>query len=295
MGRARRRSNASRRLERRQTGPRTHPPSAMMSPMPAEEPPHQFNVAAEAYDRYMGRYSRLLAPPFADFAGIPPGQPARVLDVGSGPGALVAELVGRIGAESVVAVDPAASFVEAARARHAGVEVREASAEALPFPDATFDAALAQLVVHFMADPVAGLSEMRRVTRAGGTVAACVWDFTEGNGPLERFWRAARDLDPGVDDESRRAGARRGQLEELLAAAGLREIRGGELWIEVAHASFDEWWAPFEEGVGPGGKYLATLGALDRERIRDQARRYVPDSPFTLHARAWAARGAVPD
>lgn len=263
--------------------------------MPPEEPPHHFNVAAEAYDRYMGRYSRLLAPPFADFAGIAPGQPSRVLDVGSGPGALVAELVGRIGAEFVVAVDPAPSFVEAAQARHPGVDVREASAETLPFADATFDAALAQLVVHFMADPVAGLSEMRRVTRAGGTVAACVWDFTEGHGPLERFWRAARDLDPGVDDESHRAGARRGHLEELLAAAGLREIRGGELWIEVAHASFDEWWAPFEDGVGPGGKYLATLGAGDRERIRDQARRYVPDSPFTLRARAWAARGVVPD
>jgi SAM-dependent methyltransferase len=253
-----------------------------------------FNVAADAYDRYMGRYSRLLAPPFADFAGIASGRPARVLDVGSGPGALVAELVGRIGAESVVAVDPAAAFVEAARARHPGVDVREAAAESLPFADASFDVAMAQLVVHFMADPVAGLAEMRRVTGAGGTVAACVWDFTEGHGPLERFWGAARDLEPGVDDESHRAGARRGHLEELLEAAGLREITGGELWIEVAHASFDEWWAPFEDGVGPGGKYLATLGTEERARLRQQARRSVPDHPFSLRARAWAARGAVP-
>ncbi len=251
-----------------------------------------FNVAAEAYDSYMGRYSRLLAPSFADFAGVRPGE--RVLDVGSGPGALTAELVRRLGAEAVTAVDPSPPFVEAVRARHAGVSVHQAAAERLPFEDATFDASLAQLVVHFMTDPVAGLTEMRCVTRPGGVVAACVWDFTEGHGPLERFWRAARDLDPDVDDESGRAGARRGHLDELLATAGLERIESGELWIEPEHASFEEWWTPFEAGVGPGGAYLATLSASERERLSAQARRYVPDGSFSLRARAWAARGTVP-
>jgi SAM-dependent methyltransferase len=265
-----------------------------MSPMSILDDPQHFNVAADAYDSYMGRYSRHLATSFADFAGVRAGQPVRVLDVGSGPGALVEELVRRIGGEAVTAVDPSAPFVEAARSRHAGVAVHEAAAESLPFDDASFDAALAQLVVHFMADPVAGLVEMHRVTRPGGIVAACVWDFTEGHGPLEPFWRAARDLDPGVDDESHRAGARRGHLEELLQAAGLRDITADELWIEVGHASFQEWWTPFEAGVGPGGKYLGALTTQDRERLRDRAQRHVSDAPFVLRARAWAARGVVP-
>ncbi len=133
-----------------------------------------FDVAAEAYDQYMGRYSRLLSPQMADLAGVRRGQ--RVLDVGCGPGALTAELVTRLGAAAVAAVDPSEPFVAAARDRHPGVEVLRASAEQLPFADRTFDAALAQLVVHFMSDPVAGLVEMARVTRPGGVVVACVWD-----------------------------------------------------------------------------------------------------------------------
>src|SRR5215212_8556596 len=134
-----------------------------------------FDVAAESYDRFMGRYSIQLSAQLADYAGVAAGQ--RVLDVGSGPGALTAELVQRLGARNVAAVDPSEPFVAAARARHPGVDVRLATAESLPHRDAVFDAALAQLVVHFMADPVAGLHEMRRVTRSPGTVAACVWDY----------------------------------------------------------------------------------------------------------------------
>lgn len=262
-----------------------------MAPMSNGDPPEHFNVAAEAYDSFMGRYSRLLAGSFADFAGIRAGQ--RVLDVGSGPGALVAELVRRCGADAVTAVDPSPPFVEAVRGRHPGVTVQQGSAEQLPLEDGTFDAALAQLVVHFMSDPVAGLGEMRRVTHPGGVVAACVWDLTEGHGPLVSFWRAARDLDPGVNDESHRAGGRSGHLEELLEAAGLRDVAGRELWIEAEHASFDEWWAPFEAGVGPAGAHLARLSPDDRAQLRDHARRYAPDSSFELRARAWAARGQV--
>src|ERR1700683_547677 len=156
----------------------------------------------------MGRYSGPLAPVFTDFARLAGG--ARVLDVGCGPGALTRELVSRVGSAPVCAVDPSESFVEAARERLPGVRVERAAAEALPFEDEVFDAALAQLVIHFMADPLGGLREMRRVTRARGLVAACVWDHAGGHGPLAVFWEAARVLDVDVDDESSRAGARRG-------------------------------------------------------------------------------------
>ena len=179
-----------------------------------------FAVAAEAYDRFMGRYSVQLAPQLAEFAGVEVGQ--HVLDVGCGPGALTGELVQRVGGEAVAAVDPSEPFVAAAKARHPDVDVRQASAEQLPFEDDVFDAALAQLVVHFMADPVAGLREMARVTRPGGVVAACVWDHAGHRSPLAVFWRAARELDPGARDESELAGAREGHLVGLFAEAGLR-------------------------------------------------------------------------
>jgi len=141
-----------------------------------------FAVGADAYDRFMGRYSVPLASQLADFAGVAAGQ--RVLDVGCGPGALTTELVGRLGPAAVAAVDPSEPFVAAARERHAGVTVRRATAEELPFADHEFDAALAQLVVHFMADPVAGLSEMARVTRERGVAGACAWEHAGGQGPL---------------------------------------------------------------------------------------------------------------
>ena len=249
-----------------------------------------FEVAADAYDRYMGRYSAPLAPQLADFAGV--RSPQRVLDVGSGPGALTAELVARLGAESVVAVDPSESFVDAARARQPGVDVRHASAEELPFPDDEFDAALAQLVVHFMADPVGGLREMSRVTRHGGIVAACVWDFEGGRGPISLMWTAAKQLDPAAEDESALAGSRRGHLAELLGDAGLQDVSEAELAVHIDHVGFDEWWAPFTSGVGPGGSYVAGLDPDQRDDLRERCRELAP-TPFSLDAAAWAARGVA--
>jgi len=250
-----------------------------------------FDVAAEAYDQFMGRFSHPLAPQMADLAGLAPGH--RALDVGCGPGALTGVLVERLGPAAVAAVDPSESFVDAARTRNPGADVRLASAESLPFPDDGFDAALAQLVVHFMADPVAGLREMARVTRPGGVVVASVWDHAGGKGPLGLFWSLARALDPAVVDESRLAGAREGHLAELLAAAGLRDVTRATLSADLEMPSFDAWWEPFTRGVGPAGAYVASLEAAQRDALRDRARAELPDGPFTIIARAWAARGLV--
>lgn len=250
-----------------------------------------FDVAAESYDRFMGRYSTLLAPLFADFADVRAGQ--WVLDVGSGPGALTGELARRLGPDHVAAVDPSPPFVEAARARFPGVDVRQATAEELPFPDAGFDAALAQLVVHFMADPVAGIAEMARVVLPGGTVAACVWDFAGGTGPLGAFWSAALEVVPDAIDESGLAGAREGHLVELFDSAGLVDIEPGALTVNLEHHSFDEWWEPFTRGVGPAGAFVQGLDAAQRDELRGRCRARLSDGPFTIAARAWAARGTA--
>jgi SAM-dependent methyltransferase len=248
-----------------------------------------FDVAAEAYDRFMGRYSRLLSPQMADLAGVRPGQ--RALDVGCGPGALTAELVSRLGAAAVAAVDPSEPFVVAARARNPGVAVLQGSADDLPFPDGAFDAVLAQLVVHFMPDPVAGLVDMKRVTRPDGVVVACVWDHAGGQGPLGTFWQAAHELAPGVEDESQLPGAREGHLGELFRAAGLHDVEETSILAGVEHPTFDEWWEPFTRGVGPAGAYVAGLDPDRRTALRDACRARFPDAPFVVEARAWTARG----
>jgi SAM-dependent methyltransferase len=252
-----------------------------------------FAVSADAYDRFMGRYSVPLAAVFADFAGIAPG--TRILDVGCGPGALTGELVRRLGDRHVTAVDPSESFVEAVRSRYPGVESQCAVAERLPQLDDTFDGALAQLVVHFMQDPVGGLREMGRVTRPGGVVAACVWDFHEEGSPLSLFWRAARDLDADAPGEAMLAGTRRGHLAMLLRDAGLGDIDEDALTVAVEHPGFDDWWQPFEFGVGPAGSYLSALDAPARTRLLEHCQALLADAPFVVTALAWAARGTVPN
>jgi len=251
-----------------------------------------FDVAADDYDSFMGRYSRRLSPSFIRLAGVTAGQ--RVLDVGCGPGALTADLVDLIGPSSVAAVDPSASFVEAVRARQPGVDVRLASAEALPYEDAAFDAVLAQQVVHFLADPVAGLREMRRVARPGGTIAASVWDHAGGMGPLGLFWSVARELDAGVEDESNLPGARAGHLTELFEQAGLADVTETTLLADLEHATFDDWWDPFTRGVGPAGAYVKGLDEADQVALRDRCQATLGDGPFVMPARTWAARGRVP-
>jgi SAM-dependent methyltransferase len=253
--------------------------------------PVTFLVPAEAYGRFMGRFSEPLAPAFADACGVRAGQ--RVLDVGCGPGALTAELVRRLGPDAVTAIDPSPPFVEATAARFPRVDVRTGTAEDLPFPDDTFDAALAQLVVHFMADPVSGLREMARVTRPGGTVGACVWDHGGGQGPLSLFWRAVRELDPDSPGEDNRAGTHEGQLVELARAAGLVDVEPGTVSVTVGFERFDDWWEPFMLGVGPVGDYLRGLDDDRRTVLREHCRNLVPPAPFTVTGSAWSVVGRV--
>lgn len=249
-----------------------------------------FAVGPDAYDRFMGRFSIPLAPIFADFAGVAAGQ--RTVDVGCGPGALTSVLVDRLGAQTVAAVDPSQPFVASARARHPGVLVRCASAEALPFDDAEFDTALAQLVVHYMADPIAGLREMTRVTRIGGVVAACVWDHgANGRGPLRPFWDAARELDSTIEGESSRAGTADGDLAELFAQAGIRTTETGTVAVDVRFGGFEEWWEPFLLGVGAVGALMAQLPPEARTELRARCSAQFPPGAFTVSATAWAVRG----
>jgi SAM-dependent methyltransferase len=244
-----------------------------------------FEVTAGAYAQFMGRFSEPLAVRFADAAGVRTGQ--RALDVGCGPGALTARLAERLGTRSVSAVDPSSSFVAAARERLPGVEVRQGSAEALPYGDDDFDVVLAQLVVHFMRDPVLGLHEMARVARPGGTVGACVWDHAGGAGPLEAFWDAVRATDPRHPGEADLPGTRIGHLGELATAAGLLVVDEPSLTVNVTFASFEDWWEPFTYGVGPAGAYVAGLDDEGREGLRRVCHARLPDEPFTLSATAW--------
>ncbi|CAN5268070.1 class I SAM-dependent methyltransferase [soil metagenome] len=250
-----------------------------------------FDVAGDSYGRFMGRFSEPLADEFADTLALQRGQ--RALDVGCGPGALTARLVDALGAEAVSAVDPSAPFVAAARQRFVNVDVREASAEQLPYDDGTFDVTAAELVVHFMVDPVAGMREMARVTRVGGLVAACVWDFGSRRDPLAVFWAAVRRLDPTAHDESDEPGVVEGQLVSYFEAAGLVDVRGSRLPIEVPIGTFDEWWTPFTLGVGPAGAYVAGLDDGERARLRDECARELGDHDIHISASAWSATGRV--
>jgi SAM-dependent methyltransferase len=246
-----------------------------------------FLVPPEQYSRFMGRYAEPLAEVFAAFAGIRTGD--RVLDVGCGPGALTAFLLSA-GAE-VTAIDPSPPFVDAIRLRFPDVDVRRGIAEELPYDTASFDAALAQLVVHFMKDPVAGLVQMARVTRPRGVVAACVWDGPTG--ALAPFWDAVHVIEPEAEDEALLSGAHRGHLRQLFEAAGLHGVREDAIAVDVVHPTFDEWWEPYTFGVGPAGEYVQRLDDDARARLRSVARERLGSGPFTVTARAWAAAGTA--
>jgi SAM-dependent methyltransferase len=256
-----------------------------------------FAVPADAYDRFVGRYSYDLCDALVEAAGIAP--PASVLDVGAGTGVGTRRLAELFGPERVAAVDPSESFVEALRDRFPGADLRLAPAESLPFDDSAFDATFAQLVVNFMSDPEGGVTEMRRVTRSGGVVAACVWDYPGEMTLLRTFWDAAEALagdDIRAIDERREMRFRRGgELGALWRQAGLEQVEEGELVVLAAYESFDDLWEPFTAGVGPAGGYAASLDPERQEALKGEYRRRlgVPDGPFRLSARAWSAVGTA--
>jgi ubiquinone/menaquinone biosynthesis C-methylase UbiE len=259
----------------------------------AENTAGQFAAPAAAYDRFMGRYAATLAAAFADVAGVTSGM--RVLDVGCGPGGLTSELCRRVGAAGVAAIDPMPQFVASCRERHPGADVREGLAEQLPWPPNEFDATLSSLVIGFMSDPDQGLREMARVTRPGGTVAACMWDIASGGMTMLRiFWTAVRQLDPSVEGERQLAGTADGDLVARLQRAGLENAVQIVLEASADYTGFEDFWDPFTLAVGPSGRYLASLSEIERTRVRDACRAQLPDGPFTLPARAWSARGSVP-
>jgi SAM-dependent methyltransferase len=230
-----------------------------------------------SYDRFMGRFSRLLAPVFADFAGVEAGQ--HVLDVGAGTGALTAELLRR--GAGAAAAEPSPAFVAALRDRFPRVDVRETGAEDLPWPDDSFDTALAQLVVAFMNDAPKGVREMRRVAH---TVALCMWDRER----MEMLAAINRTRDAlGVRREDSPYRSRR-EIEELLGGGAESEL----LEVDADYADFEDFWDALAGGAGPAGAWAAALDDEQRAVARAELYRQLgePDGPFTMRGRAWAAR-----
>lgn len=253
-----------------------------------------FHTRGAAYDAFMGRYSQSLTAPFADWAGVSPGQAA--LDVGCGPGALTGVLVQRLGPTMVAACDPSAPFVEECRARHPGVEVSLGRAEELPYPDASRGVVLAQLVLHFVTDPEAAAREMRRVLRPGGTVAASSWDSARGMEMLRHFWAAALRLDPAAPDEAALRFGGVGELDRLFTAAGFEGTTESTVEVVSSYASCDELWAGFLTGIGPAGAYAVRQPPETRQALRQALFEELgsPTGGFELSAVARFGRGTVP-
>lgn len=248
---------------------------------------------SEGYEQYMGRWSRRLAPRYAAFAGLKDGQ--RILDVGTGTGAMAGTLAASLPQSEIVGVDPSAAFIAAA-AKNGGsarLHFEVGDAQALRFGDASFDQTIALLVMNFIPDHDKALAEMRRVTRAGGGVGACVWDYGDGMESLRIFWDEAVALEPAAAPKHERNMklSQPGQLGELWRKAGLRDVREDALTIEQAFASFDDYWRPFLAGVGPGGAYVASLAEAHRGQLQARLRERLGDGPIGLKARAWCVRG----
>jgi SAM-dependent methyltransferase len=244
-----------------------------------------FAVSAEVYRRFMGRFSEPLADELVRLLDPRPGTTA--LDVGCGPGALTGRLARALGEDAVSAVDPQQSFVDAVREQWPGVHASVSGAESLPFEDRHFDLTTSSLVVHFMADPVAGLTEMRRVTRSGGIVAADVWDLAGERSPLSGFWAGAQVIDPQVTTEAWMPGARAGHLVELFERAGFTDLTPTVLEISVPFATFEDWWEPFTFGVGPAGAYAASLDDEGRVALAEACAAHLGPPPFDVVGKAW--------
>lgn len=255
-------------------------------------------ATADAYDRHVGRYGPELAGEMVRISGVRAGR--RALDVGCGTGALTAGLATVLGAREVAAIDPSERFVAACRARVPGADVRVGIGEQLPWPDARFDAVLAQLAIDGMIDGRRAAAEMRRVARPGAVLAACIWDFERGMTLLRALWDTALDLDPelarsfGANERS--PFSRPAELEGLWRATGLERVELGQLRVGADYAGLDDLWYPFTQGVGNVGRFYQALDERRRERFRRDAveRLGSPTGPFRLMATAWYVLGAVP-
>ena len=256
--------------------------------------------AARAYEPFMGRWSRALALLLVRFAGVRDGE--TVLDVGSGTGAVAAAVASEAPAARMTGIDPAAAYVAYAEANRPNERTRfeVGDAQQMRFDDATFDRTLSLLVINFIPNRQKAVSEMKRVTRRGGTIAAAVWDYSAGMEMLRAFWDVAIALHPEGDtkDERHMALGGRGELAALWRSQGLRDVVEETLTIETRFSSFDDYWGPFTQKQGPAGAYVAGLPAAAREELRRQLRQRLlgagPDRPFSLNASAWAVRGIVP-
>jgi len=248
---------------------------------------------ADAYENFMGRYSRPLGPEFARASGVERSQ--RVLDVGCGTGALTSVLADIVGAGQVAAVDPSEPFVSQCRGNVPGADIRVGPAEALPFGDGEFDRALSQLVFHFVDDPAASVREMARVTRPGGVVSSCVWDMTGGMTMIGAYWAAVSETGVPGRSETERFGGKPGQLAGLWRDAGLRDVEDSTITVASPYRDFDELWATFRAGVGPVGVHAESLEGDALEAVREAFRRNIgsPDGSFELTATAWFAAGTV--
>jgi SAM-dependent methyltransferase len=255
---------------------------------------------SHAYEPFMGRWSRRLAPLFVDFAGVQDGE--SVLDVGAGTGALASAILEARPKAHVTGVDVAPDYVAAARQRAAGRGVRfvVGDVQALDFSDATFDRTVSLLALNFVRDPAKALAEQIRVTRPGGLIAAAVWDYGDGMQMLRAFWNEAVAVDPAAAarDERHMPLSRHGQLSALWLSQGMLAVGERLLSIEQPFASFADYWNPFLGGQGQAGAHVASLAVDSRDALRDRLRRLLVgasgDGPFVLTARAWAVKGYAP-
>jgi len=253
----------------------------------------------DAYERFMGRWSRRLALPFVQFADLRNGD--SVLDVGSGTGAVAAAVAAVSPSSRIVGIDPAEGFVEFARARHGGDLIRfdVADAQQLPFADRSFTRTLSLLNLNFIPDPGRALREMIRVTESCGTVAAAVWDYGHGMEMLRVFWDEAVALNRNADarDERHMRLSADGELAALFREQPFQDVTSEALTVATPFSSFDDYWSPFLEKQGPAGAHAASLPPKDAEQLRLRLQRRLlgdrVDGPFVLHARAWAVRGRL--
>lgn len=250
------------------------------------------------YEQYVGRWSRQVAPLFLEWLGIPAGR--KWLDVGCGTGALCAAIVDRCSPSSVAGVEPSEGFLETAKENLAGrAALHQGSATEIPLGDASVDVVVSGLVLNFVPDQRAALAEMARVTSAGGTIAAYVWDYAGKMELMRFFWDAAVDLDPDaakMDEGTRFPLCRPDALEKLFASAGLKGVEVEPIDIPTRFSDFDDYWQPFLGGQGPAPAYTMSLGETARGRLRERVRARMPvaaNGTISLTARAWAARAAV--